>query len=220
MDVDWLHQDQLLLALAILLKLGLGALLGGLIGFERELHGRPAGIRTHMLLVMAVVLFCEVSRHFGTGDPARIAAQIVTGIGFLGAGTILRMGAEVRGLTSAASVWAASAIGMGIGAGGFLIVVSVCATVMTLLTLSVVDRIERKITSLHRSIEIVIELDKRETLIPLMQTLVSHRLVISSIKVVDEPGGVGVRLLVTGKADEAIPLISAIAGVRFARLSF
>src|SRR4051794_32828665 len=93
-------------ALAILLKLGLGAILSGFVGWERELHGRPAGVRTHMLVATGVILLCEVSKAFPGQDKSRIAAQIVTGIGFLGAGTIFRMGGEVRGLTSAASVWA------------------------------------------------------------------------------------------------------------------
>ncbi|HXH60720.1 MAG TPA: MgtC/SapB family protein, partial [Fimbriimonadaceae bacterium] len=77
----------LAIVMNVLAKLGLGALLGGAIGFERERSGRPAGIRTHMLLVIGVVLFSEVSKYFGGPDQARIAAQIVTGVGFLGAGT-------------------------------------------------------------------------------------------------------------------------------------
>ena len=79
------------IAIDVLIKLGIGAAIGGAIGYEREFHGRPAGIRTHMLMVLGVVLFCEVSKAFAPNDQARIAAQIVTGVGFLGAGTILRL---------------------------------------------------------------------------------------------------------------------------------
>ena len=105
-------------AATVLLKLGIAVFLGAVIGFEREKHGRPAGLRTHMLVALGVTLFCLVSSSYKGADPTRISAQVVTGIGFLGAGTILRLGAEVRGLTSAASIWATSAIAMAVARGG------------------------------------------------------------------------------------------------------
>ncbi|MER3413548.1 MAG: MgtC/SapB family protein [Armatimonadota bacterium] len=128
----------------VLLKLGFGAVLGGAIGWERELSGRPAGTRTHMLVVVGVILFSETSRLFPSQDPSRIAAQIVTGIGFLGAGTILRMGTQIRGLTTAASIWAAAAIGMAVSVGGALLIVAPVATILTILTLTVVERVEER----------------------------------------------------------------------------
>jgi putative Mg2+ transporter-C (MgtC) family protein len=131
--------------LGALLKLGIAAILGGLIGWERESHGRPAGIRTHMMTVIGVVMFSEVSKHFATGDPTRIAAQIVTGIGFLGAGTILRHGPEIRGLTTAATLWAAAGIGMAVSTGGVYIVIAVAATLLSLFTLEVVERFEKRV---------------------------------------------------------------------------
>jgi putative Mg2+ transporter-C (MgtC) family protein len=131
------------LAGEVLAKLGVGALLGGLIGWEREKHGRPAGIRTHMLMVIGVILFSEAGKYFGgVSDPSRVAAQIVTGVGFLGAGTIMRIGPEIRGLTTAASIWAAAAIGMAISVGGSFMLVAIAATVLALFTLIVVDRLE------------------------------------------------------------------------------
>lgn len=93
------------------------ALLAGAIGWQREAHGRPAGIRTHMLLALGVVVLTEAGRRLG-GDSARVASQIVTGVGFLGAGAILRMGREIRGLTTAASLWATTGIAMAVAAGG------------------------------------------------------------------------------------------------------
>lgn len=121
-------------------KLGLAALLGGMIGWERERAGRPAGIRTHMLIVLGCTLFTELSAQFGSGtDNSRIAAQIVTGVGFLGAGAIMRRGGEIRGLTTAASVWISAAIGMAVGVGGEYYLVAVAATVLALLTLGVMD---------------------------------------------------------------------------------
>jgi putative Mg2+ transporter-C (MgtC) family protein len=111
-----------------LARLSLAAALGGAIGFERELRDREAGFRTHMLVCLGSALFTIVSaygfREFLTSgdqviraDPTRIAAQIVTGIGFLGAGAIIRQGISVRGLTTAATLWVAAAIGIAAGAG-------------------------------------------------------------------------------------------------------
>jgi putative Mg2+ transporter-C (MgtC) family protein len=104
------------------------ALLGLAVGFEREIHGHPAGLRTHMLVALGSGLFTVLSAYgFGDGtpaapiDPTRIAAQIVSGIGFLGAGAILKDGVVVRGLTTAASLWATSAVGMAAGAGEYVI---------------------------------------------------------------------------------------------------
>ncbi len=133
------------IAIDVLIKLGIGVAIGGAIGYEREFHGRPAGIRTHMLMVLGVVLFCEVSKAFAPNDQARIAAQIVTGVGFLGAGTILRLGAEIKGLTSAASIWAAASLGMAVSVGGAFIWIALIGTALSLVTLSVVDNLERRL---------------------------------------------------------------------------
>jgi len=110
------------------LRLGLAAGLGAAIGVERELREREAGLRTHLLVSLGAALFTLVSAygwtdwHFSNRegivfDPTRIAAQIVTGVGFLGAGAIIRQGLTVRGLTTAATLWAVAAIGMAVGAG-------------------------------------------------------------------------------------------------------
>jgi putative Mg2+ transporter-C (MgtC) family protein len=111
-----------------LLRLALAAALGGLIGVEREIREREAGLRTHLLVAVGSALFTIVSAYgfhafLASGqsvvraDPTRIAAQIVTGIGFLGAGAIIRQGLSVRGLTTAASLWVVAAIGLAAGAG-------------------------------------------------------------------------------------------------------
>lgn len=116
----------------IIVKLLLAAIGGALIGMEREKHGRPAGLRTHLLVALASCLMMIISESFylkygevsGTSilriDPSRIAAQIVAGIGFIGAGVILKDGLTVRGLTTAACLWLAAAIGMGFGMGVYL----------------------------------------------------------------------------------------------------
>ena len=105
------------------------AALGAAVGAEREIHGHPAGIRTHMLVALGSALFTVLSIHgftadgkaTGSIDPTRIAAQIVSGIGFLGAGAILKDGVVIRGLTTAASLWATSAVGMAAGAGEYVV---------------------------------------------------------------------------------------------------
>ncbi|MEO7665828.1 MAG: MgtC/SapB family protein, partial [Dehalococcoidia bacterium] len=94
----------------LLARLILAAFLGGLMGLERELRGYPAGIRTLALVTVGATLFTEVSQLMGGDD--RVAAQIVTGIGFIGAGLIFREGYTVRGITTAATIWAAAAVGM------------------------------------------------------------------------------------------------------------
>ena len=106
----------------VLLRIFVAAALGGAIGLERELRERQAGLRTHLVVSVGAALFTLVSAYgfhdFGTRvDPTRIAAQIVSGIGFLGAGAIIRQGLSVRGLTTAASLWLVAAIGMAAGAG-------------------------------------------------------------------------------------------------------
>lgn len=105
--------------LAIIGRLALAALLGGIIGLERELRGYPAGIRTLALVTMGSALFTDVSQVLGGDD--RVAAGIVTGIGFLGAGVIFREGYTVRGITTAATIWAAAAVGMSIGRELYLV---------------------------------------------------------------------------------------------------
>jgi len=127
-----------------LARLSLAAVLGGAIGFERELRDREAGLRTHLLVCLGSALFTIVSaygfREFLTSgdqvvraDPTRIAAQIVTGIGFLGAGAIIRQGLTVRGLTTAATLWVSAAIGIAAGAGYYS--GAVLGTVVTIVAL-------------------------------------------------------------------------------------
>jgi len=109
--------------LELLARLLLAAVLGGAIGAERELNDQPAGLRTHMLLTIGACLFTMISAYgFGRGtDPSRLAAQIVTGIGFLGGGAIVRHGLTVKGVTTAASIWATASVGVAIGAGSYVL---------------------------------------------------------------------------------------------------
>ncbi|MBC8591477.1 MgtC/SapB family protein [Wansuia hejianensis] len=105
----------------IIIRLILASILGGLIGLERESSNRPAGFRTHILVAIGSTLLMMVSFDSIVGaDPARVAAQVVSGIGFLGAGTILRTGNNIEGLTTAASLWVCGAIGLSIGSGYYI----------------------------------------------------------------------------------------------------
>ncbi len=138
----------------MILRLLLGALFGGIIGFERQVHGRPAGFRTHMLVCLALVLLMIVSENYYflietdasylRIDPARIAMGAITGVGFLGAGVIVKTGVTVQGLTTAASIWMVSAIGLAVGSG--LYAAGTWAFGITLFSLFVLRVIEGKMS--------------------------------------------------------------------------
>ena len=165
-----------------LFRLALAAALGGVIGFERELRDREAGLRTHMLVCLGSALFTIVSAYgfheflvsgdqVVRADPTRIAAQIVTGIGFLGAGAIIRQGVSVRGLTTAATLWVAAAIGIAAGAGYYP--GAVLGTAVTLLALWPIRvlayRVLQEIRPTERSI--VVELRAEAKVAQLLEML-------------------------------------------------
>ena len=135
--------------LDMLVKILVAALLGAMVGFERDKHGRAAGLRTHLLVSMGAAVFMVISAQVAKqsqlagffADPGRIAAQIVTGIGFLGAGVILKSGNHVRGLTTAACLWTAAGIGM--AAGGGFYVLATMTTGVALLGLVALKAFER-----------------------------------------------------------------------------
>lgn len=109
------------LELIFVLRVVLATLAGALIGLERELHGGAAGIRTYGAVSLGACAFAIISQHIGGGDPARIAAQVVTGIGFLGAGAILRQDDRIIGLTTAGTLWATAAVGLAMGFGMYVL---------------------------------------------------------------------------------------------------
>ena len=116
-------------------RIAVAAALGTAVGYEREHEGKPAGMRTHGMVALGAALFTVVSLHGfnGVGDPGRVAAQIVSGIGFLGAGAILHHRNSIRGLTSAASLWVTAAIGMAVGTGMYAISITTATLVFLLL---------------------------------------------------------------------------------------
>jgi putative Mg2+ transporter-C (MgtC) family protein len=167
-------------------RLIIAAALGALIGAEREIHGHPAGIRTHMLVALGSGLFTVLSIHgFGQGpgspiDPTRIAAQIVSGIGFLGAGAILKYGTSIRGLTTAASLWTAAAIGMAAGAGEWVI-----AAVGTFIVVFSLWPLNALVGRLHKpgthAIKVRLEVGRLEALGDMSRLLADRRVEMAGI---------------------------------------
>lgn len=129
----------------IITRLILSAVIGGMIGVEREVNNRPAGLRTHILVSVgsALIMLVSIDGFNNVGDPARLASQVVTGVGFLGAGTIIKTGNNIKGLTTAASLWVCSGIGLAIGNGYYLGGITTAGIV--LLTLISLTKFERKI---------------------------------------------------------------------------
>jgi putative Mg2+ transporter-C (MgtC) family protein len=178
-------------------RLGLAAALGGVIGFERELRDREAGLRTHMLVCLGSALFTIVSaygfREFLTSgdqviraDPTRIAAQIVTGIGFLGAGAIIRQGLSVRGLTTAATLWVSAAIGIAAGAGYYS--GAVVGTVVTLVALWPLRLVAGKLFEFLRPEErdLIVELKPGARVTQLLDSLEQEEARIENFQIEDE----------------------------------
>ena len=156
-------------AYEIVIRLLLGAIIGGIIGFEREIHGRAAGFRTQLIVCVAAVLIMIVSENYYFYlhtldsslriDPARISAGALIGIGFLGAGAIIKSGFAIRGLTTAASIWIVSAIGLAIGGGLYL--EGLVTTAITIVALLVLRIAEKKIKILRfKSIVISVPADE------------------------------------------------------------
>lgn len=170
--------------LAILVKLVLAALAGGVVGLEREKHGRPAGLRTHLLVALGACLMMIVSEAFSLKyadhdmqsalriDPGRTAAQIITGIGFLGAGVIIKEGITVRGLTTAASLWLVAGLGMAFGMGLFL--PGLMATVLALLSLIFLKKLE-PIINKDRYLDIAVTAANRPELQDELEQLFTER---------------------------------------------
>lgn len=146
----------------IILRVLVGAVLGAAVGLERERQDQPAGLRTHMILVIGATLAMVLSVNVGylyarpgtPSDPARLAAQVISGIGFLGAGAILRYGFTVKGLTTATSLWTMAIVGMTVGAGYYLI--GVVTTALMLVVLALLNIIENRFvrTAISRLIQI------------------------------------------------------------------
>ena len=139
----------------VCLRLLCAMIVGMIIGIEREYTHRPAGMRTHILVALGAcvvmitgqLIFWQYSPHGSNADPARLAAQVITGVGFLGAGTIMREGANVKGLTTAASLWTVACLGIAAGGGYYL--VALAGMVLILITLTILELLQNALISPH-----------------------------------------------------------------------
>ena len=189
----------------ITLKLLLALLCGGVIGFQRQMSDRPAGLRTHILVSVGSAVYMLVSLAVAGDnfDPGRIAAQVASGIGFLGAGTIIKQGNIVRGLTTAASLWAAAGIGLAAGYGGRTMIIAVIATLIVLLALTFLHRIERYIGRLSHHFAIKITLaNPRERISWLHDLVRSRNITIEHLAITSERKGLE-ELFLEGIAPDA-----------------
>ena len=138
----------------------MAVLLGGAIGLEREISGKPAGLRTNILICVGSALLTDVSMHIGVvngarwGDPARLAAQIVSGVGFIGAGTIMQSKGKISGLTSAATIWVVAAIGIAVGAG--LYFEAAGAGALVAIVLGGLGKLEHRARRARRNVQMVV----------------------------------------------------------------
>ncbi|MFA6078770.1 MAG: MgtC/SapB family protein [Candidatus Omnitrophota bacterium] len=210
----------------ILFRLVLAAILSGAVGFEREFHGRAAGFRTHILLCIGSTLTMLTSMHIFDVyinrvpcDPARIAAGVVTGIGFLGAGTIMRSRGSVRGLTTAASLWVVAGIGLAVGSG--LYFGAIVTTVITLVSLFVFSRVERAMIRKDWYKTVVVDTkDDVGQLKAVRDALGEYHTEITDFEVERLPEGgvmrlrIGVRLTTTKHDEQLLNDIARIDGVK------
>jgi putative Mg2+ transporter-C (MgtC) family protein len=168
-------------------RLVVAALLGGVMGLEREMHGHQAGMRTHMLVALGASLFTILSIYGfpaslgqGSSDPSRIAAQIVTGIGFLGAGAIIKYGTNIRGLTTAASLWVVAAVGLAAGAGAWL--AAVLSTVIAVVALWPLHVLAARLQArARRAVRLRLRLRRLESLAEVSEVLLAEKVPVANI---------------------------------------
>jgi len=218
--------------LEVILRVSIAALLGAAVGFERERQGQPAGLRTHMILVIGAALMMTLSINLAmqfqpmvpNGDPARLAAQVVSGIGFLGAGAILRYGATIKGLTTATSLWTMAGVGLAVGAGHILVAVAVTALILIVLIL--LNILEKKVIDIAITVVLKVESDSQpETLLAIQDVIQkackSYSLNFSSRQV--EQGSTTseftIKLKPRKPAVELLDEVTTVPGVKTARVA-
>ena len=189
------------LPIDLLGRLALAVLLGGIVGVERELSGKPAGLRTNILICLGSALLMDLSITIGAdqgrlGDPARIAAQVVTGVGFLGAGTIMQARGEVVGLTTAATIWVVAAIGLAVGAGHRA--EAIAAALLVTLVLTALGWLERWMLSFRRVVTGTVRLHRDARFDEISPVFRGARIVIQSKKLTEEADGLVYQLQLVG----------------------
>lgn len=212
--------------LSIFIRLALAMLCGGILGMERGKKNRPAGFRTYMLVCVGATLVMLTNQYlcemYGTGDPARLGAQVISGIGFLGAGTIIVTGRNrVKGLTTAAGLWADACLGLAIGVGFYSAAIIGCTLI--LLVMSVLHRLDDKMIANAKNVDLYMEFCKMSDLGAFMSKIKEFGMKISEIEMTKSNSAedVGVAVLLTLKLEkkrphtEIIQLLSQVDGVRY-----
>ncbi len=178
--------------LDLAMKMVVAVLAGGAIGLERQIAGKPAGLRTNILICVGSALLMDLSINVGgvwgsgmVGDPARLAAQVVTGIGFIGAGTIMQSGGTITGLTSAATIWVVAAIGLSAGAGFY--VEALGATLTVMFVLAGLGRLEHGLLRVQRTMSVTVRTNPGVSADWVRDRLGAEGLVIVSERVFDHP---------------------------------
>lgn len=190
----------------LLIRLGVASLCGGLIGIERGRKHRAAGFRTHMLVCMGAALTMVLSTYlcamltselwhlnpaidYVNTDVSRFGAQVINGIGFIGAGTIIVTGRQqVKGMTTAAGLWASACMGLAIGAGFYMAAIIGCACI--LLTIVVFSRLERLILSRTRNINLYIEFEHTDDLAKIMEKIKMHEVRVFDVEITKAKGAI------------------------------
>lgn len=170
--------------LSVVLRILLSMVLGGVLGIERGIKGRPAGFRTHMLVCLSSALVMMTNQYiaklYGTGDPARMGAQVISGVGFLGAGTIIFTGQNrVKGITTAAGLWAAACVGLAIGIGFFE--GAIIGSIAVFITVSALHFFDEYIHLHSYSLDLYVEVQGKEKLSEFLHFLKEHQFEVSDV---------------------------------------
>lgn len=211
--------------LSIFIRLSLAVLCGGILGIERGIKKRPAGFRTHVLVCIGASLAMMTSQYiyqnFGVSDPSRIGSQVVSGIGFLGAGTIIITGMQqVKGLTTAAGLWAAACMGIAIGIGFYEGALIGCIFIFVVMT--ILHKLDEYVTTTSKVVDLYMELEDIIHVKSFLNVVRENGMHVSSIEI-SKPksveAGVGVLLtlehIVKKQRSEMLALLSSIEGVRY-----
>ncbi len=212
---------------SIALRLVLAVLLGGTIGFERGRSGRPAGLRTHILVCLGSALAVMTNQYiyefYGVSDPTRMAAQVISGIGFLGAGTIIVTGRhQVKGLTTAAGLWATACMGLAIGIGFYKAAIITCLLIV--FTTVVLHRLDNYMLSKSKVLDIYLEFNGAASITSVLEAVKAFEVHIESIEMVKPSYGANanvaaimtLRLKQKRVRMEVVAKVCALEGVEFA----
>ncbi len=223
---DFIRMMEELNSVSIIARLCLAVLCGGIIGMERGKKGRPAGFRTHILVCLGSALAMMTNEYliqcYGGGDPARLGAQVISGIGFLGAGTIIVTGRQqVKGLTTAAGLWASACMGLAIGVGFYEAAIIACFFIW--LVSSALHRLDNYILSRSKVMDLYVEFKETADISAFMDKIRVHGIRVVAIEITKPNAGsdAAVATVMTLRLDQKrdhadlLVLISGIQGVKF-----